>query len=42
VKITNGRTYYPFDGHRLNVPADPRLRPTPDYLAWHNANVYNG
>ena len=21
----NGRAYYPFDGHRLNVPADPRL-----------------
>jgi putative restriction endonuclease len=38
----NGRTYYPFDGHRLNVPADPRLRPDPDYLVWHNANVYNG
>lgn len=36
----NGRSYYPFHGTELALPTAARLRPSPDYLAWHRENVY--
>jgi putative restriction endonuclease len=36
----NGRSYYPFDDTPIRVPDDERLRPDPEYLAWHRASVY--
>lgn len=36
----NGRSYYPFHGCELALPAADRLRPAPGYLAWHRENVY--
>jgi putative restriction endonuclease len=36
----NGRSYYPFHGSELALPAADRLRPDPGYLAWHRENVY--
>jgi putative restriction endonuclease len=36
----NGKSYYPFHGAALILPAAANLRPQPDYLAWHRENVY--
>ncbi len=38
----NGRTYYPLHGARLQVPAVPELRPSSEYLRWHNERVFRG
>ena len=38
----NGRTYYPMHGTRVNVPSDPRLRPDPNLLRWHNESAFRG
>jgi hypothetical protein len=35
-EFENGRTYYPMHGSNVSVPADPRLRPDPHLLRWHN------
>lgn len=32
----NGRAYYPMDGRRIQVPADPAARPSTDLLDWHS------
>lgn len=36
----NGRSYYPFHGAALALPAAAGLRPDPRYLAWHRENVF--
>jgi len=37
----NGKRYNEFDGAPLrSVPANPRLQPSPDALAWHGAHVF--
>ncbi len=33
--FNNGNEYRRLHGHRLSLPADPRLRPKPEYLHWH-------
>lgn len=39
-EFENGREYYRFDGQRLvNLPGREE-RPESDFLAWHNANVF--
>lgn len=38
----NGRTYYPFDGRSVALPAATEERPSPDFLLWHNRNVFRG
>lgn len=38
----NGRTYYPFDGKEVALPALADERPSPDFLLWHNRNVFRG
>jgi putative restriction endonuclease len=39
---SNGRSYYPLDGHLLRLPTAPKDRPAPEFLAWHNEHVYLG
>jgi putative restriction endonuclease len=36
----NGRAYYPFHGHDLQLPKAPRDHPDPALLRWHNENVF--
>jgi putative restriction endonuclease len=36
----NGRSYYPYQGTRLALPAAGPLRPKPEFLAWHREHVY--
>jgi putative restriction endonuclease len=36
----NGKTYYPMQGQRLILPLDAAEKPNPEYLEWHNENVY--
>lgn len=36
----NGRSYYPYHGTRLALPAREPLRPSAEYLAWHREHVY--
>ena len=36
----NGRSYYPLRGTRISVPLLETERPTDDFLAWHNQNVF--
>ncbi len=38
----NGRSYYPHHGKKITLPVDPALQPGPDFLRWHNDNVYLG
>lgn len=38
----NGRSYYPLHGRRIALPRNRRDWPDPQYLAWHNENVYLG
>jgi putative restriction endonuclease len=39
-EFDNGHSYYPFHGRELRIPADPILRPHPEFLAWHRETVY--
>jgi putative restriction endonuclease len=39
---SNGRSYYPLNGHALRLPNTPENRPAGEYLVWHNENVYLG
>lgn len=39
-EFENGRTYYPMHGSDVSVPGDPRLRPDPDLLRWHNETAF--
>jgi putative restriction endonuclease len=36
----NGRSYYPLRGTCISVPTLETQRPTQDFLAWHNQNVF--
>jgi putative restriction endonuclease len=38
----NGRSYYPLDGTRLRVPGIDALKPSPEYLRWHNEHEFLG
>jgi putative restriction endonuclease len=39
---SNGRSYYPLDGQVLRLPTASDDHPAPEFLAWHNENVYLG
>lgn len=39
-EFENGRTYYPMHGSLVHVPGDPRLRPDPSLLRWHNETAF--
>ena len=36
----NGHSYYPLHGSRVSLPTAPEDAPAPDYLRWHNEQVY--
>lgn len=38
----NGRSYYPLHGASVFVPTAAADAPSPDYLRWHNEQVYRG
>ena len=40
--FSNGKSYYPFDDQEVHVPDEPGLRPSPDFLAWHNERCFMG
>ncbi|GAB4108110.1 MAG: hypothetical protein Kow001_03530 [Acidobacteriota bacterium] len=40
--FANGRSYEPFKGTRIAVPRDPRDRPDPQLLGWHNSERFLG
>jgi putative restriction endonuclease len=39
---SNGRSYYPLNGHPVRLPAVAKDRPAAEFLAWHNENIYLG
>jgi putative restriction endonuclease len=40
-KYVNGKIYYSYDGQELkSIPTDRIQRPNPDFLDWHNRNVF--
>ena len=36
----NGHTYYPYEDRSLRRPAIPSAMPDPEFLEWHNTEVY--
>ena len=41
-EFENGREYYSSHGNKIVLPDAPNLRPTEDFLRWHNQNVFIG
>jgi putative restriction endonuclease len=41
-EFDNGEYYYTFHGKRLHVPAHRQYQPSPEFLTWHNENVFRG
>ena len=41
-EFDNGKYYYGFNGKRIQVPASAGLRPSSEFLDWHNQNVFRG
>ena len=41
-EFDNGEYYYTFNGKRIHTPIDPRFRPSPDFLTYHNDKVFRG
>jgi HNH endonuclease len=38
----NGRSYYPYHGRQLHLPAPTNERPDPAFLQWHNDHKFLG
>lgn len=41
-EFENGRDYYALSGQRIHVPLETDVRPSPEFLNWHNENVFRG
>ncbi len=41
-EFENGKDYYRHHGNPIRLPAKPADRPSPEFLEWHNNNVYRG
>jgi putative restriction endonuclease len=41
-EFENGKDYYRHHGNLIRLPAKPADRPSPEFLEWHNNNVYRG
>lgn len=41
-EFENGRDYYRLHGSIIRLPSNPENRPSPEFLEWHNLNVYKG
>lgn len=38
----NGRVYYAMHGQKIHLPNEPTLAPSPEFVEWHNNNVFLG
>jgi putative restriction endonuclease len=38
----NGKSYYPYHGHKISLPRQERHVPSVDHLSWHNSECYLG
>ena len=38
--FSNGRSYYPLQGNPISVPPESDLQPRPDFLRYHNEDVF--
>lgn len=41
-EFENGRDYYRLHGNTMRLPATPAYGPSPEFLEWHNSNIYRG
>ena len=41
-EFENGRDYYALQGRSLSTPNEPRMKPSREFISWHNENVYRG
>jgi putative restriction endonuclease len=41
-EFDNGKYYLTLHGKKIHVPSNPRFRPSPEFLIWHNENVFRG
>ena len=41
-EFDNGEYYYMLHGKRLHVPPNKRYQPSPEFLTWHNENIFRG
>ncbi|MFW6012418.1 MAG: HNH endonuclease [bacterium] len=41
-EFDNGEPYFPFDGHEIWLPDEPRERPNREFLEWHGDVVFRG
>ncbi|TVQ96024.1 MAG: HNH endonuclease [Deltaproteobacteria bacterium] len=39
-EFNNGKVYYAMNDRPIQLPKDPRLRPDPELLRWHNEEVF--
>lgn len=41
-EFDNGRSYYPLHGREVRPPQSTSLRPSPEFIRWHNEHVFLG
>ena len=41
-EFDNGKHYYTFHGRRIHVPPEGSLKPSREFLDWHNQHVFRG
>ncbi|HPR53314.1 MAG TPA: HNH endonuclease [Deltaproteobacteria bacterium] len=41
-EFENGRDYYSLQGRSLSMPGEKSMRPSGEFILWHNENVYRG
>jgi len=40
--FNNGDAYYRVHGSPISLPRSPSARPDPEYLSWHNSEIFMG
>jgi putative restriction endonuclease len=41
-EFENGRDYYALNGKTISIPAKSEYKPAPEFVNWHNENIYLG
>jgi len=41
-EFDNGEQYRMFHGHRIHLPMNSQFHPSPEFLTWHNENIFRG
>jgi len=41
-EFDNGEQYRIFHGHEIHMPPQSQFKPSPEFLSWHNENVFRG